>query len=205
MDTHLFILQLLIAVHISYQGSKSGRKYSFNSLKSLWRYSCPWFLIIHISGKEGSRLSTWRSLAASPGTLSSMRCSMPWVKVGENHHTKYPYSSSCLLVHEQSRPDRDQHVQIVFDNIIAGMEHNFEIQKHVNPAGTSYDLLSIMHYPPTAFSKNGRPTIIARGGAGEEFGTTQEPTETDLYELNTAYQCKTDTGTGVEEETGEES
>merc|ERR1719347_1851954 len=33
-------------------------------------------------------------------------------------------------VHEQSRPDRDQHVQIVFDNIISGMEHNFEIQKH---------------------------------------------------------------------------
>jgi len=95
-------------------------------------------------------------------------------------------------------------VQIVFDNIITGMEHNFEIQKHVNPVGTSYDLLSIMHYPPTAFSKNGRPTIIAKGGAGTEFGTTQEPTETDLYELNTAYQCKTDTGTGVEEETGEE-
>jgi len=129
---------------------------------------------------------------------------MHLVKVGEHHRNKYPYSLSCLVVHEQSRPDRDQHVQIVFDNIITGMEHNFEIQKHVNPVGTSYDLLSIMHYPPTAFSKNGRPTIIAKGGAGTEFGTTQEPTETDLYELNTAYQCKTDTGTGVEEETGEE-
>merc|ERR1719320_630456 len=61
-----------------------------------------------------------------------------------------------------------------------------------------------MHYPPTAFSKNGRPTILARGGAGEEVGTTQEPTETDLYELNTAYQCNTDTGTEVEEEPEEE-
>jgi len=129
---------------------------------------------------------------------------MHLVKVGENHWSKFLCSLFCHVVHEQSRPDRDQHVQIVFDNIIAGMEHNFEIQKHVNPVGTSYDLLSIMHYPPTAFSKNGRPTIIAKGGAGTEFGTTQEPTETDLYELNTAYQCKTDTGTGVEEETGEE-
>jgi len=108
-------------------------------------------------------------------------------------------------VHEQSRPDRDQYVQIVFDNIISGQEHNFQIQDHVNPAGTPYDLLSIMHYPPTAFSKNGQPTIIARGSRATQFGTTEEPTETDLLELNTAYQCDTDTGTEVEEETGEGS
>merc|ERR1712013_803800 len=53
-----------------------------------------------------------------------------------------------------------------------------------------------MHYPPTAFSKNGRPTIIARGGAGEEFGATQEPTETDLYELNTLTSARLTLGLG---------
>ena len=57
-----------------------------------------------------------------------------------------------------------------------------------------------MHYAPTAFSKNGQPTIVAKGSGGSLFGTTEEPTETDLYELNVAYQCKTE----VEEETKNE-
>jgi hypothetical protein len=50
--------------------------------------------------------------------------------------------------------NRDEHVKILVDNIEAGQEHNFEIKKNVDPAGTAYDLLSIMHYAPTAFSKN---------------------------------------------------
>jgi len=108
-------------------------------------------------------------------------------------------------VHEQSRPDRDDYVKIVFDNIIAGQEHNFEIQEHVHPAGTPYDILSIMHYEPYAFSKNGQPTIIAKDGIGAgQFGNTEEPTKIDLEELNIAYQCNIDTGTEVEEETKEE-
>jgi len=107
-------------------------------------------------------------------------------------------------VHEQSRPDRDEHVQILVDNIVAGQEHNFAIQKNVDPAGTAYDLLSIMHYAPTAFSKNGEPTIIAKGGRGSKFGTTEEPTETDLYELNAAYECKAETGTEDDTDAGYE-
>jgi len=258
MDTHLLILQLLIAVHISYQGNKYGTHFegdiavrkgasppkgsvlrAFVSDKKL-----RWSKVIQYS--VGQDLSEYKDLIVSTLDWISARSCLVFQEGSTGDHIKFTSFGdkdnsgqgcwsyfgrqggeqainleipSCLTrdtvfhevlhalgkVHEQSRPDRDQHVQIVFDNIIAGMEHNFEIQKHVNPAGTSYDLLSIMHYPPTAFSKNGRPTIIARGGAGEEFGTTQEPTETDLYELNTAYQCKTDTGTEVEEETGEES
>ena len=57
-----------------------------------------------------------------------------------------------------------------------------------------------MHYAPTAFSKNGEPTSIAKGGGGSKFRSTEEPTETDLYELNVAYQCKAETKTEVEPE-----
>lgn len=95
-------------------------------------------------------------------------------------------------------------MQILADNIEPGQEHNFEIKNNVDPAGTAYDLLSIMHYAPTAFSKNGEPTIIAKGGKGSKFGTTEEPSETDLYELNVAYDCNAETGTEVESETGYE-
>jgi len=68
------------------------------------------------------------------------------------------------LWHEQSREDRDQNVRIRFENIIPGREHNFN--QHIadgDDVGV-YDFGSIMHYPRTAFSRNGQPTIEPLGG-----------------------------------------
>ncbi|PFG41758.1 astacin (peptidase family M12A) [Isoptericola jiangsuensis] len=63
------------------------------------------------------------------------------------------------LWHEQSREDRDQHVRVNWQNIQAGREHNFN--QHITDGDDigAYDFASIMHYPRTAFSRNGRPTI----------------------------------------------
>ena len=64
------------------------------------------------------------------------------------------------LWHEQSREDRDTFVRIVWANIQSGMEHNFD--QHITDADDlgPYDYGSIMHYPTTAFSSNGQPTIV---------------------------------------------
>lgn len=68
------------------------------------------------------------------------------------------------LWHEQSREDRDTFVTINWANITAGMEHNFD--QHITDGDDlgSYDFNSVMHYPSTAFSTNGQPTIVATGG-----------------------------------------
>jgi hypothetical protein len=68
------------------------------------------------------------------------------------------------LWHEQSREDRDQNVRIRFENIIPGREHNFN--QHIADGDDvgRYDFDSIMHYPRTAFSRNGQPTIEPLGG-----------------------------------------
>jgi len=68
------------------------------------------------------------------------------------------------LWHEQSREDRDEHIEIINENIISSQKHNFD--KHILD-GTDlgpYDFGSIMHYPATAFSKNGQATIRAKDG-----------------------------------------
>ncbi|HPS58802.1 MAG TPA: M12 family metallopeptidase [Spirochaetota bacterium] len=70
----------------------------------------------------------------------------------------------CLgLMHEHQRPDRDEYVIIVWDNILTGKEYNFDIVD--NPLFTEqdfdYDFQSIMHYAPGSFSINGSPTIIS--------------------------------------------
>lgn len=64
------------------------------------------------------------------------------------------------LWHEQSRADRDQYVTIHYENIMRGVEHNFN-QQFANAQDIGeYDYGSIMHYPRWAFSKNGKDTIV---------------------------------------------
>jgi astacin len=63
------------------------------------------------------------------------------------------------LWHEQSREDRDDHIRILWENIESGMESQFT--QHITDGDDygPYDYGSIMHYPATAFSRNGQPTI----------------------------------------------
>jgi Astacin (Peptidase family M12A) len=66
------------------------------------------------------------------------------------------------MFHEQSREDRDNFITVNFANITDGKEHNFD--KHITDATDigPYDYGSIMHYGPTAFSKNGNNTITVK-------------------------------------------
>ena len=66
-----------------------------------------------------------------------------------------------LVVLKQSRPDRDQHVQIVWSNIMTGREDNFArySRSEVSTLSLPYDIESVLHYSATAFSRNGQYTI----------------------------------------------
>ena len=50
------------------------------------------------------------------------------------------------VVHEQSRTDRNNFVQINFNNIQENLENNFQIAQGSNSFGLEYDYLSVMHY-----------------------------------------------------------
>ena len=91
------------------------------------------------------------------------------------------------FVHEHTRPDRrvflyiyvlldccifsrDTFVKVNAENIMTGMEHNFEKRKQgfsdfvveegsVNAMNTPYDRLSLMHYASNYFSKNSEDTL----------------------------------------------
>jgi astacin (peptidase family M12A) len=79
------------------------------------------------------------------------------------------------LWHEQSRSDRDQFIEVVIANVDPRFVHNFD--KHILDGDDlgGYDFGSIMHYPATAFSINGQPTIRVRGGApiGQRVGLSK--------------------------------
>jgi hypothetical protein len=67
------------------------------------------------------------------------------------------------LWHEQSRADRGKYIDILYQNVLPGREHNFD--QHILDGVDLglYDFGSIMHYGLDAFSSNGLPTIAVRG------------------------------------------
>jgi len=95
--------------------------------------------------------------------------------------------------HEQSRPDRDDFITINFQNAGAGARHNFEKQKNtvVTTLGHAYDYASVMHYSRTAFSINGKPTIIAKRNPnqvlGRGYSDTAGMSTIDAGQLNVMY------------------
>lgn len=69
--------------------------------------------------------------------------------------------------HEQSRADRDNTIQIHWNNIINGMQSNFQTYVQLGIPGFeigTFDFNSIMLYDSWAFSNNGLPTITTLSG-----------------------------------------
>ncbi|WP_025742184.1 M12 family metallopeptidase [Aquimarina pacifica] len=72
------------------------------------------------------------------------------------------------LWHEQSRNDRDQYLEVHWENISSGSEYNFQTYVERNTDGSEYtefDFNSVMLYDSYAFSVNGQPTLTKSNGS----------------------------------------
>ncbi|KAI8442421.1 hypothetical protein MSG28_005935 [Choristoneura fumiferana] len=94
------------------------------------------------------------------------------------------------FMHEQSRHERDDYVDVRYDNIKAGSENNFKKAdaKRTNDFGVPYDYNSVMHYSEYAFSKNGRKTIEPKVG-GVTLGQREGLSRGDVKKVNAMYNC----------------
>jgi len=96
--------------------------------------------------------------------------------------------------HEQSRKDRDEYVDIKFENIEEGKQHNFKKVDDINALTIGeYDYCSLMHYQKTAFSVNGNITIRVLKSdkkCADSIGLTKlHLTDNDIRKINTLYEC----------------
>jgi hypothetical protein len=85
--------------------------------------------------------------------------------------------------HEQSRADRDDYVQVNWENIESDKLHNFnkyELGSEITHLDAEYDTCSLMHYGTTAFSKNGQPTIVKKQQGGCELGNRKDFSNLDI-------------------------
>lgn len=97
--------------------------------------------------------------------------------------------------HEQSRTDRDDYVNIWWDEILPGYQHNFNTydDNMITDLNTPYDYESLMHYAPFSFNKNeSAPTITAKIPEFDAIiGQRLDFSPIDLERLNRMYNCTT--------------
>ncbi|XP_066256660.1 protein tolkin [Euwallacea similis] len=97
--------------------------------------------------------------------------------------------------HEHTRPDRDNHVNIIRENIMNGQEYNFNKlnEDEVNSLGLTYDYDSIMHYARNTFSKGTYLDTIQPvdmpGRKRPEIGQRVRLSEGDVAQTNLLYKC----------------
>ncbi|CAH0558866.1 unnamed protein product [Brassicogethes aeneus] len=97
--------------------------------------------------------------------------------------------------HEHTRPDRNEHVQIITENIFLGHENNFNKlpESDVSSMGLPYDYESIMHYANNAFAKgNFLDTIVPINYKGETppiIGQRLRLSDGDIRQANILYKC----------------
>ena len=105
--------------------------------------------------------------------------------------------------HEQSRPDRDEYVQVMQDNVKNHQLHNFLKRNifEVDSQGAPYDYASVMHYSLDSFAKEDRLDTL-KVIDEEEYEKQGRPyvgyaptlSKLDVTQLNRLYNCP---GSGI--------
>lgn len=95
--------------------------------------------------------------------------------------------------HEQTRSDRDDYVNIKFENIEDDMEYNFyknDATDHHVMAESPYDFWSVMQYSSYSFSMNGGATITKKTDDQPFPVQRVKASSMDVYQLCKIYDCQ---------------
>uniref|UniRef100_A0A914EE62 Metalloendopeptidase n=1 Tax=Acrobeloides nanus TaxID=290746 RepID=A0A914EE62_9BILA len=189
-QTYLMWTDARIPYTISSQYSSFSRSKIAEAIEEYRRLTCIDFApksaadqdYIHIVPDDGCYSLVGRVGGKQPVSLGD-GCIQKGIIIHELMH-------AVGFFHEQSRADRDDYVIIHWENVETGLQDQFDKYSlsMIDHLGTKYDYGSVMHYAPTAFSKNGKATIEPRK-KGAEIGQRVGFSETDLYKVNKLYKC----------------
>ena len=99
---------------------------------------------------------------------------------------------SLGFYHEHSRPDRDQYIRVINQNIQQGAKENFRKfgTESINSLGIEYDFNSIMHYCENSFSvSKDKNTLQTHDPNATILCNGCELSPLDILQINLLYQC----------------
>lgn len=102
--------------------------------------------------------------------------------------TTHEIGHTIGLYHEHTRPDRDDFIEVLWENVRNDSRHNFR-KRTQTPLTGAYDLRSLMHYHDKAFSANGQPTLRGLAGA---VGSRGVLTALDIEAVDRLYPADVD-------------
>jgi len=93
------------------------------------------------------------------------------------------------VAHEQSRPDASQYIRIMWEAVQASKTDNFKTHMDADTS-VPYDLMSVMHYGDTFFSKDGRKTIEPiKPDPSKVIGQRMGLSRADAQQVANMYGC----------------
>uniref|UniRef100_A0A0X3NJV3 Metalloendopeptidase n=1 Tax=Schistocephalus solidus TaxID=70667 RepID=A0A0X3NJV3_SCHSO len=97
--------------------------------------------------------------------------------------------------HEHTRPDRDDHVEILLENVVEGQDFNFKKMDsgEVNSLREPYDYSSVMHYAKGTFAKPNKDETIRPKACCPRplIGQRIQLSPGDVRQTNKLYGCPT--------------
>jgi len=96
------------------------------------------------------------------------------------------------MIHEHSRPDRDQFIKVKYENVKPSDLNNFQKYPYyeVDELDEEFNFASVMMYPNKAFTRNGHNTIVSRKEPYLQFGQRSQLSVGDVRAVNRFYKCR---------------
>ncbi len=91
------------------------------------------------------------------------------------------------LLHEQSKPDRDDYIIVIKENIIKGKEHNFDIWLSKGQYTEGFDFNSLMCYHSRAFAADPNKFTMTKLDGTSFYPQRERFTEKDIEFINRLY------------------
>nr|CAA06314.1 PMP1 protein [Podocoryna carnea] len=178
-----------IAYQIERSIGSGGRTAIANAIAQYHKHTC---LRFHKRTNERSHISFYKGGGcSSPVGYRSGRQNRISLAGGcwRTGIVMHEIGHSIGIYHEQSRPDRDSYVEIVWGNIPSSKKFNFnkKSSSSINSLGTPYDFRSMMHYSTTAIG-GGRTTIRTKNPSNQRLlGQRSGFSEIDIKQINLMY------------------
>ncbi len=174
-----------------------------NNLRSeLQKAMSEWSTKTNVRFKERTNESTYVTISESTDVCSGCgratigsRGSSGTLLLGRNAGSSliaHEIGHTLGFLHEQTRPDRDDYVRIVFSNIKPGFEGNFTKSSSALLTTKQFDIKSIMMYHPYAFGiDRSKPTIVDVRTNQPYTGAQETISPLDIEGTNSVYPSST--------------